>query len=157
MPNPMNDNMLACYPYLLAHLRQIDGVTKVKEVHDIKDIQENRKTLPLDNAVYVVFDGHRPVGDAGKGRYALEELSFSVVLTKRHYTPSNNAYTPSGVGEMLTTIIKHLQGFDPVDADGNNLTVKPFIRTSALPLRYREGFAFFPLRFTTQVAIGATQ
>lgn len=155
--NPMNDNMLACYPYVLKHLRQLDGITKVKEVHDIDDLQNGRKALPLDNAVYVIFDGHRPDDNAGKGRYALEELSFSIVLTKRHYTPSNNAYTPNGVGETLTTIIKHLQGFDPVDENGNNLTVKPFIRTPALPLRYREGFAFFPLRFTTQVAIGANK
>lgn len=154
MSNPMNDNMLAFYPYLLKHLRQLDGITKVKEVHDINDLQSGRKALPLDNAVYVIFDGSTPVDNADSGRFCLEEVSISIILAKRHYTPSNNAFTPKGVGETITLIKKRVQGFLPINEDGQRLTVSKFKQVKALPFRYREGFAFFPTRFITQVTIG---
>ncbi len=154
MTNPMNDNLLACYPYFIAHLQTLDGISKVKEVHDINDLQAAGKALPIDNAVYVIFDGCRPVDNAGSGRFAVEEISFSVLLVKRHYTPNRSAYMPDGVGESLTAIKKHVQGYHPVDKNGDYLTVKPFVQVPAIPISYRDGFAFFPTRFTALVAIG---
>ncbi|PID66786.1 MAG: hypothetical protein CR975_01215, partial [Gammaproteobacteria bacterium] len=105
----------------------------------------------LDNAVYVLFDGFRPLGDADNGRQQTEELSFSFILVKRHYVPSHSLYEQTGVGEMLTAIKKAFRGWEP-KADDWHLTTTPFKQASALPIKYLDGFAYFPCRFTTTVA-----
>ena len=147
-----HDNILACYPALLARLAQVSGVIKVIEIEDFADLDDGKKVVPLDGAVYVVLDGFTPTSIAGQNNHQTIEIGFSVILAKRKYTPTK-IHNRAGLGETYTAIARALQGFDPKDAQGRALTITPFVQRAALPIDYRNGYALFPLRFTTTVAV----
>lgn len=150
---PMYQNMLACYPAILERMKQVPGVREVLEVAELEAVVSDRKVKPLDGAVYVVFDGFTPDGHIGNKSTLRERLSFSFILAKRQYTPNRLQYGADGVGELITAIKSAFQGFDPVDAEGKKLTLEPFSARAALPIAYHDGYAFFPMRFETSVAI----
>lgn len=146
-----NDNALACYPYVLERLREVSQVKRVLEAADFAAISgAQRKQVPLDGAVYLILDGYTPTASNGKGREQLIEIGFSVILTKQQFTPNPAS---DDVGKTLTALSKALQGFDPSDAQGRALVTQPFESRPPLPIQYEDGFAFFPLRFTAEVAI----
>lgn len=149
----MYQNMLACYPYILARMKQVPGVRDVLEVAELEAVVSDRKVKPVDNAVYVVFDGFTPDTHVGNKGTLREKLSFSFILAKRQYTPNRLQYGEDGVGELITAIKSAFQGFDPIGDDGKRLTLEPFSARAALPIVYNEGYAFFPMRFETSVAI----
>lgn len=144
-------DILACYPYVLERLQSVPQVSQVLEAQDFADISSaQRKQIPADGTVYVILDGYTPGSDNAKGREQNMEIGFSVILTKQQVTPQPST---NGVGQTITAIAKALQGFDPTDAQGRALTTEPFVQRKPLAIRYEQGFAFFPLRFTTVVAI----
>lgn len=145
-------NILACYPYVLERLQSVPQISQVLEAQDFTDISSStrRKQIPSDGAVYVLLDGFTPTNANAKGREQNMEIGFSVILTKQQVTPQP---ATNGVGQTITAIAKALQGFDPIDEQGRALTTEPFIQRKPLAVRYEDGFAFFPLRFTTVVAI----
>lgn len=145
-------NVLACYPYVLERLQSVPQISQVLEAQDFTDISSStrRKQIPSDGSVYVLLDGFTPTDANAKGREQNMEIGFSVILTKQQVTP---APATNGVGQTITAIAKALQGFDPVDEQGRALTTEPFMQRKPLAVRYEDGFAFFPLRFTTVVAI----
>lgn len=144
-------DILACYPYVLERLKSVAQVTQVLEAQDFADISSaKRKQIPADGTVYVILDGYTPGSDNARGREQNMEIGFSVILTKQQVTPQP---ATNGVGQTITAIAKALQGFDPTDKQGRALTTEPFIQRKPLAIRYEDGFAFFPLRFTTVVAV----
>lgn len=145
------DNILACYPYLIARLRQVPAIRQVLEAQDFAAISSSqRRQLPQDGSVYVLLDGFTPQSTTDNNRAQTMEIGFSVILTKQQVTPQA---ATGGVGQTITAIAKALQGFDPVDEYGRALTSSSFKQRNALAVQYEEGFAFFPLRFTTTVAV----
>lgn len=145
------DDALACYPYLLDRLREVSQVNVVLEAKDFADISgEDRQQIPLDGAVYVMLDGYTPTTSNARGAEQTIEIGFSVILTKQQFTPTPDT---DGVGPTLTAISKALQGFDPKDERGRALVTSPFRQRPPIPIRYKPGFAFFPTRFTAEVAI----
>lgn len=151
MANPTwHHNVLACYPAILTKLKQISQVKKVLEAQDFTSIGNKARQIPLDGAVYVIFDGFTPKVDNNTKREQILEIGFSVILTKTNITlkPATD-----GVGETLTAIMKALQGFMPENEHGDELTLTPLHQKSALPIQYENGFAYFPMRFTCDVAI----
>lgn len=146
-----SDNALACYPYLLERLNEVTQVKRVLEAADFAAISgASRTQVPLDGAVYLMLDGYTPTASNGRGREQLIEIGFSVILTKQQFTPNPAA---DDVGKTLTAISKALQGFDPRNEQGQALVTAPFESRTPLPIQYEDGFAFFPLRFTAEVAI----
>lgn len=144
------DDILAVYPYFLDRLREIKSVKKVLEAEEMNQLTGDRKKVPLNGAVYVVLDGFTPNSPNNDGEETCIEIGFSVILTMVNYTPKPNI---DGVGTILTAICKALQGFDPKTTKGEDLVFTPFEQKTALPIRYEDGFAYFPLRFTANVAV----
>lgn len=141
-------NFLACYPAILQRLQQVKGVKKVLESQDLANISKSQR--PLDGAVYVVFDGFSPTDHNNAKREQMLQIGFSVILVKTNITPRPQT---DGIGETLTAIMQTLQGFQPQDEHGNDLTLSPLMQTQALAIRYEDGFAYFPMRFSTEIAI----
>lgn len=150
---PMYQNILACYPAILARMAEVPGVTAVLEAADLEAVTGDKRIKPQDGAVYVVFDGFTPDTAAISKTALRERLSFSFILAKRQYNPNRLQYGEDGVGETLTAIKSVFQGFDPKDGNGQALVLEPFSARAALPIAYHEGFAFFPVRFETAVVI----
>ena len=147
-----HDNILACYPALLARLATVPGVKKVYEAQEMGAIGNDRAVMPIDGAVYVVLDGVTPTTTASAREQTIE-IGFSFILAKRNYNPNRGIYRIDGLGETYTAIARAFQGFDPVDATGRALTTQPFTQRAALSIAYRDGYALFPLRFTAAVAL----
>lgn len=147
-----HDNILACYPALLARLEAVPGVKKVYEVEDMGSLGNDRAVMPIDGAVYVILDGFTPTTTASAREQTIE-IGFSIILAKRKCNPNRSLFRVDGLGETYTAIARALQGYDPVDADGRALTTQPFIQRPALPIDYRDGYGLFPLRFTAVVAL----
>ena len=147
-----HDNILACYPALLARLESVPGVKKVYEAQEMGAIGNDRAVMPIDGAVYVILDGFTPTTTASAREQTIE-VGFSFILAKRNYNPNRNPYRVDGLGETYTAIARALQGYDPVDTTGRALATQPFTQRPALPIAYRDGYALFPLRFTTAVAV----
>lgn len=149
-----HDNFLACYPALLERIKGVAGVKKVLEAQDLQALTDpKRKLPPVDGAVYVIFSGMTPTNSNNQGREQSFDISFGIILTKRNYTPKPN--DTDDVGTTLTALAKALQGYEPITDDGRALTLTPFKQTNPLPMRYEDGFAFFPLAITAQVAVVA--
>lgn len=144
----MKNNFLACYPHIIKRLSEVEGVKKVLEAEDLASLGD--KQMPLDGVVYLIFDGFSPKDDNNARREQIMEIGFSIILTKRNFTPRPQAF---GVGETLTALCKAMQGFDPQDEKGRALTLTPFKQTTALAIQYQDGWAYFPLRFTCDVAV----
>lgn len=143
------NDILACYPALLARLQSIPQVKKVLEIHDIEEVQNGTKA-PLDGVVYVAFDGLTVAETADYQQAQKIQLGFSVILASRSLLAKPNT---DSVGCTLTAIAKALQGFIPRDEQGNELTLSPFSQKNPLPVMYLKGFGYFPLRFSTDVAL----
>lgn len=154
MANPAwQDNYLACYPALLERLRGLQVIKSVQEAKEFSEVTAaDNKMPPLDGAVYVVLDAFTPLAANDSGSEQDIQLGFSVILSKRNYTPQPSI-GDEDVGATLTAICKAIQGFAPQTDDGRALTLTPFIAAKPLALMYRKGFAFFPLRFVTTVAV----
>ncbi len=154
MANPAwHDNYLACYPALVARLSGIDAVKSVQEAKDLREVTDpDSKKTPLDGAVYVVLDAFTPTTDNANGSEQDFEIGFSVILAKRNYTP-DPAAGDTDLGAALTAICKAVQGFEPLADDGRALTMTAFKNKPPMPIQYKKGFGFFPLRFTTTVAV----
>ncbi|MDO5769656.1 MAG: hypothetical protein Q4P13_09130 [Psychrobacter sp.] len=146
-----NDDLLACYPYLLDRLRGVQQISDVLEAEDFAAMSgPDRNQVPLDGAVYVMWDGLTPQASNNNGREQTMTIGFSIILTKTHYTPKPQT---DGVSQTLTAICKALQGFDPIDEEGRALVTAPFAQRPPIPFKYEDGFAFFPLRFTAEVTV----
>lgn len=144
-----HDDILICYPALLNRLKTLPQIKKVCEAREFEDISTGKVQTPLDGAVYVILDSITPDSENAGGREQVVTLGFSVILVKQNYNPTPRL---DGVGATITAICRALQGFEPM-ADGRALTLSPFVQDRAVAIRYNKGFAFFPLRFTTTVAV----
>lgn len=145
-----HNDILAFYPALIERLEGVPAIKKVCHAKELEDLDAGRVQVPLDGAVYVVLDSIVPTDGNGRGREQLMQIGVSVILVKRDYNPVPRL---DGVGASITAICQALQGFEPVDKDGRHYTLSPFVQDKGIGIRYNKGFAFFPMHFTTTVAI----
>lgn len=149
----MHNNILAVYPELLKRLERINGVKAVKEAGElatlVADIKEKRKIAPLHGAVYVVYGGHSPADTAGKGKFQTTTLYFTIAYCARHTEGGKSTLYETGL--VLTSIKRALQGWDA----GKEYVSSPFVESSAPAIEYNDGFALYPISFTTSVATTA--
>lgn len=153
-----HDDVFACYPAMIDRLQELVAdktVRIIKEADDINDlVGDESKRLPLDGAIYVVFDSINPIGDtAGNGKYQAHEIGFSLVYTARKY--SFRPLSGMSIGKILARISQKMNGFEPKNENGQDYTLSPFTQRNPLPVQYKNGFGYFSLRFVTTVATQA--
>lgn len=153
MAMQMHDNMLAVYPELLNKVRSIIGVAVVKEASDLaifmSEAKTQRKVAPAYGAVYVVYGGHALDGSAGQGKLQKNTLFFTLVYCARYLEGGKSTLYETGA--TLTAIKKALQGWDP----GKEFVLSPFVESNSPPIEYNDGYAFYPISFTTTVCVAA--
>lgn len=144
-------NVLACYGALLAKLKNLHGITALREIEDFAALKQSRRVVPQDGELFVIFDGISPVDDNNSRVECRLELSFSLILAKSHFNPSAQTAL---VGETLSQILIALQGWMPRSEDGKALCSAPFrVRNGGAGIVYFEGFGLFPLRFSTEIIL----
>lgn len=150
------DDMLACYPALLQRLQAVKPIKKVFEVKELDQLTNDRPSVAmLDGCVYVLLDSITPKDNNNRKKEQTLELGFSIILAKSfiNISPSQVKQGDYTLGQTITAICKSLQGFEPVNHQGQHLSLSPFTQTSALNIRYDKGFGLFALRFVTEVAV----
>ena len=156
-----HDDLFACYPAMIDQLQKLvkNGTVKIiKEADDISDLfpdgENGSRRLPLDGAIYVIFDSVNPTGDSNdNGKNQEHEIGFSLVYTVKKY--NFRGLSGMSVGKVLAQIGKCMNGFEPAK-DGRTLTLSPFEQRNPLPVQYKNGFGYFSLRYVTTVATYAT-
>lgn len=145
-----HDNPLAVYPLILERLKTVPGVKAVKEVGELAELlstaSARRKAAPLDGAVYVAYGGSRPEDSAASGRKITERLYFTFVLAKSYAGARTGLHE---VGAVLAAIQHSFGGWDA----GAEYATGPFVRTAGPAIEYNDGYAFYPISFTTTVII----
>ena len=148
----MHSNMLAVYPELLKRVAAIDGVVAAKEVSELTQMiasgNAKRTVAPAVGAVYVIYGGHTPDGNAGSGKHQRNTLYFTLVYCGECKLGSRSSLYE--VGKVLTSIKQAIQGWDP-----QAFVASPFVESNAPAIEYNDGYAFYPLSFTTTVSISA--
>ena len=96
--------------------------------------------------MYVAYGGSRPEGSAGNGRMTTERLYFTFILAKSYAGARTGLYE---VGAVLAAIQHSFGGWDA----GSEYTAGPFVRTAPPAIEYNDGYAFYPISFTTTVII----
>ncbi len=147
--NPMHNNIFACYPYVIERLQTVQSIKKVAESQELSRLID-RKQRPDDDTVYVFLHGFTPTEPNNANKAQFIQLDFSFVLVKRNYGTTSEI---ESVGKILTEVMQVMQGFEPMDCDGNCLVTEPFKQAKPLPIRYEDGYAFFSTRFLTEVVI----
>lgn len=142
------DFLSGVYTAIKERLKEIEGISKIIEAQEFSAIAA--KNIRINNALYLIFEGFNPTQENNRGKNQILELSFSVILLRNQLNPEPKL---DGLGAMLTSICRALQGFDPKDKKGNPLVVSPLTQVKALNIQYLDGFGYFPLRFSCEVAI----
>lgn len=148
LTNWRNDFLTGVYEAIKNRLKQVEGITKIIEAQELSAIAA--KNIRLNNALYLIFDGFTPTKENNRGKNQILELSFSVILLRTQLNPEPKL---NGLGTMLTKICRTLQGFEPENDKGQLLVVSPLKQEKALGIQYLDGFGYFPLRFSCEVAI----
>ncbi len=143
-----HNNVLAFFPAVMEQLKSMPNVRGIYDSKDWSQFVQNRQK-PHDNAVYVILDSINPRATNNHGREQDIEIGISVIYVKQSITLTPQLEL---VGETWTAIMHALQGFEP-SQEGRALTLTPLVQTTALPIRYADGFAYYPLRFITSVAV----
>ena len=156
-----HDDMFACYPAMIERLKALvaNGTVKViKEADDISDLlpapDGSSKRLPLDGAIYVIFDSIGVGQSNNKGQEQAQTIGFSLVYTAKKYNFRPLSGMP--LGKVLSRIARRMNGFEPT-LDGRALTLTPFEQAAPLAVQYKNGFGYFALRYVTTVATYADE
>lgn len=149
---PMHQNLLAVYPKILERLATVEGVKAVKEVGEMAELvaaaREKRRVCPVDGAVYVVFGGMVPDESAARARVQSYRLHFTFALAKTYSIGAKSRLAE--VGRVLTAIAQAFNGWDsPGDI------AEPLRQEPAPPIEYNDGYALYPLSYSTRVIIAA--
>lgn len=147
-----HENMWASRPALVAKLKTIDGIDYVKNLRAFKQVsdQKTRTEVPEDGTMYVIKDGFIPSNSNNNSREQINQIGYSLFLAK--YDPINDA-DDEALEQLITRILRSLQGFEPKDSEGNHLSLTPFEQAKPFPITAQDGFTFYPFRFVTEVAV----
>lgn len=148
LTNWKSDFLSGVYTAIKQRLNEIDGVVRVIEAQELSAIAA--KNIRQNNAIYLIFEGFSPKTANNRSKEQILELSFSVILLRTQLNPEPQL---NGLGAMLTKICRALQGFSPSDSEGRDLVISPLKQSSAMNIQYLDGFGYFPLRFSCEVAV----
>ena len=144
-----HQNLLAVYPHVLARLQTVPGIKTVKEIGELAELIK-RKAAPLDGAVYVVFGGATPTGEAGRGAWQTYRLYFTFIYCAT-YTSGARSKLPD-MGTVLTRIAQAFQGWQPEAG----LTDGAFYAENPPAPEFHDGYAFYPATYGVDVSISLT-
>lgn len=147
----MTDNMLGVYPHLMAHLNTLPELTAVCGVRELSQMLSSRDVIPQHNTLYVVLDGWQPE-NSHSGSLKKMRLSFSFILAHQFYGHIEVPHEMENIGNTLTNIRRHLQGWQPKTTRNGReipILVERFNEVSSASINYFDNFALYPLRFET--------
>ncbi|MBF0272807.1 MAG: hypothetical protein HQL98_12185 [Magnetococcales bacterium] len=133
--HPILERLRVCIPTF----RQVCGARNLEEIPVVTG------TTP---ALYVLFDGHEPLVNAGPEQ-ALEQRWLVVVAVRNSREADRGAGERREAGPLLWQVCHALVGWRPGPDHG------PFRVTTTPGTLVTGGVALFPLRFATRVVVAS--
>lgn len=136
-------NILAIYPVLIDHIKQIPDIGRVSSNIEFKKVT-NDEYAPKHKEIMVLWDGIKNDATMSHRKRTKVALNFSIVLCIQYY--DNLDWLE--VGDLITKIIQHIQGFHPED-----LIAEPFKFDDNSGIIDDDNFAFISLAFSSSVIV----
>ncbi|MEO5345862.1 MAG: DUF1834 family protein [Magnetococcus sp. YQC-9] len=137
----MNDLLVAEQPIVERLRSAIPAARQVGGARDLKEIPANTGATP---AIFVIFDGHAPLVQAGNEQF-LDQQWLVVVAVRNVRDAAGGLGERREAGPMLLQVCRALLGWSPgVEHDP--------LRVVATPgAQFIGEVALFPMRFATRV------
>lgn len=139
----MPANHLALESSLIAALRErVPALRAVSGAADLANIKESAAPSP---AVFVLYDGERIGETSHDRRQQVVMQRWLVVLFVKHAGQDGGVALRATAGELLTSIIAALSGFQP------GFLFSPLLRVNAPRPGYTPAAGWFPLAYEARV------
>lgn len=119
----------------------------VLDAGDLEDVEEQAQIVP---ACHVLYGGDYPGQTAGRGTATRIDQHWQLFICVKNAKTAKTARQEAGA--LITKVIEALSGWTPSINHGP-VTLVP----TGQPAGYSAGFAYFPLRFSTEVVTKGTQ
>lgn len=139
MAGVADTDYLAAEPLLVARLEsELDASVAVKTAEELAGLDElSQKT----EAVYVIYDGDSPGGNAGDGSRAVMKQRWMTVVAVRNRNTLDGEKARRKAGELMAAVNTALAGYKL----GQGFL--PIIRVGATPPGYSDTYGYFPIAF----------
>ncbi len=141
-------NHLSAEPLIIAQIQA--RVPELKAVLDAWELSEIEERSQITPAVHVLYGGDYPGETAGRAAVARIDQHWQLWVVVRVLKTAKTARQNAGL--LITKTIEALAGWQP-DTNHGPMVLVP---TGVEP-QYRVGFAYFPVRFSTEVVVKGTQ
>jgi hypothetical protein len=146
----MLDNYLAAEELIKARLAEKLSEVPALNILSAADLDGVKEASQVTPAVHVMyFDDEVPGSDgdaALKSRHQKTQQLWAVILVVRNVRDKTGQASREDAGLLISTLLDTLQGWKPSAEHGPLRRRKAPFRTT-----YRNGFAYFPFLFSTQI------
>lgn len=120
---------------------------KILSARDLEGVKAKSQVNPAIHVLYA--DDDVTVSDRkGSGQAQAIKQLWRVVLVVRNVSDVSGESIREDAGEIIDEILKALQGWQPSASHSPLQRTKSPFRTT-----YRDGFAYFPFQFSTQMTV----
>jgi len=126
---------------------QVPEFKKIYHAGDLAEIEETAQIVP---ACHILYGGDFPGGTAGRNTATRVDQHWQLFIAVKLLKTAKTARQEAGA--LITKTIEALSGWQP-SPDHGPLAFLP----SGQEPGYGPGFAYFPLRFSTEVVTKGTQ
>ncbi|HKJ94853.1 MAG TPA: hypothetical protein VKA32_04410 [Gammaproteobacteria bacterium] len=141
---------LAVESALIAQIKAIEqGFKAVLGAADLQGLQQRQQITPAAHVVYQGDDlptGSQDRGVYGKPQRVMQRWIVAVAVRNVRGIRQGTAVREEA-GPLMATLIEGLEGWQPPSP------FRPLKRAPSPPPWFSEGFAYFPLLFTTEVIL----
>jgi len=121
--------------------------SKILSARDLEGVQAKSQINPAIHVLYADDDVN--VSDrAGSGIAQSIKQLWRVVVVVRNVRDTTGESSRNDAGEIIDEVLKALQGWQPSASHSPLKRTKSPFRTT-----YRDGFAYFPFQFSTQMTV----
>lgn len=139
--------MLTLEPLITARLEALPGF---KGVHGLPELVAAEMANRPSPCLYLIFDGYRPIESTNRGKAAVVETRWLVVLSIKHSAKATDgAPARSATAPLVQAVLGQLLGWQPAPGF-SALTLAPGPRPD-----FAAGQLLFPLAFTTDQVVKA--
>lgn len=147
MADPLDWNYLELEGLLLARLKATVSVQHILSAADLEGVAEAQQFTPAIHVLY--FGDILPGGDgaeAGRGSCQVVGQRWATIVAVRNVRDTDKgAAARAEAGPILQKVLRYLSGWDPGPRWGN------FRRIPAPGVLFRDGFAYFPILWKSEV------
>jgi len=127
---------------IVERLESLDiGLKKVEFIRTILDVKTSKQTTP---AAYVVYQGHRVVDTAGRGKRSKMAQKYTIVVAVSNAASQTQVLEMLGdAGALIPDVVNSIAGWQPTEYHS------PMLPTGMDKVWLDTAFSYYPFTFET--------